>query len=621
MDADPDGPNAERLPSTREVVRHVVGLCRPHLRTFAWIALLAALSSLAEVGAPLVYRSAVNDLSGLFVHRAASVSLTPEEMAEATRQPHTRGHVAPRHPQQVVVLLLEAVALLFLLKTAAQFFFYAADNASVRVADGVEKRLVLATFLALLRRPLAFFALRPSGALVKQVAQIDAVSPIVGALARDLLPTAFQVALTVGVMLTVHPRLTAIALATIPAYAWVSWRMVRRLEAGLDDYYELWETATARVQDAVGGIKTVKLAGAEGREGRRLASALDTAYRQHVDRNVAENRYLMAQAALTYAGQTLVLGYGGLQVMAHALTPGDVVMFVVYLDRLLDPVQELSRLVNTLQQDMASVARALRLQRHGGAESGGGALAPGPGRVELRDVRFSYVPGCEVLRGLSFTIEPGLTTALVGPSGSGKTTTVDLLLRLYEPDAGAIVVDGQPLREVDAAAVRAAIAVVSTDGALFRGTIADNVRYDRPDASDAEVREVVRIAGLEAALARLGDGLDAPIGEGGIGLSVGERQRLLLARALLARPRLLVLDEATANLDFATEADVKQALLEQRHGRTMLVIAHRFAMVEPAERVLVPPRGRVAETGTVDELRRGDGWFARFARSAGGHGP
>ena len=200
-----------------------------------------------------------------------------------------------------------------------------------------------------------------------------------------------------------------------------------------------------------------------------------------------------------------MLAYGGWEVLEHALTPGDVVMFVTYLDRLLDPIQELSRLANTLQQDLASVARALRLQRPHTGEPRGAPLGPGPGHVEFRNVQFSYVPDREVLHGVSFVVAAGRVTALIGPSGSGKTTAVDLLLRLFEPDGGDIFIDGQPLRTVDPSALRAEISVVSADGALFRSTIAENIRYKRPEASDTEVLDAVRAAGLEPALARLPD--------------------------------------------------------------------------------------------------------------------
>lgn len=260
-----------------------------------------------------------------------------------------------------------------------------------------------------------------------------------------------------------------------------------------------------------------------------------------------------------------------------------------------------------------SLERGFRLLEASDTEPRGVALVPGPGRVEFRDVRFSYVPDRPVLHGVTFTLEPGTVTALVGPSGAGKTTIADLLLRLHEPDGGAIFVDGQPLARLDPASVRQAVSVVSADGAVFRGTLAENIRYKRPDATDAEIEAAALAAGLGRTLDRLPERLETEIGEGGIGLAVGERQRVQLARAFASRPRILVLDEATANLDYATEADLKEALATMQRGRTTLVIAHRYAMVRDADHVLVLEAGRITQTGTPAELVAAGGWFARFA--------
>jgi ABC-type multidrug transport system fused ATPase/permease subunit len=190
---------------------------------------------------------------------------------------------------------------------------------------------------------------------------------------------------------------------------------------------------------------------------------------------------------------------------------------------------------------------------------------------------------------------------------------VDLLLRLYEPTAGTITLDGQVLERIDPAAVRRVVSVVAADGAVFRGTLADNIRYQRPEASDAEVHEAAQAAGLGRALERSPEGLATEIGEHGVGLSVGERQRLQLARALVAAPRILILDEATANLDYATEFEVKQALAQLQHGHTTLIIAHRYSMVQDADFVLVLDGGRIVESGTPAELIVRGGWFAQLA--------
>jgi ATP-binding cassette subfamily B protein len=601
---------------TASPVPTLLRLCRPHHRAFVLIGLLAAAGSVATVAAPLVYRTAVNDLSGLFVHQTYEEFRDESEPPTVTTEAHGPGRVAPREPRQVLRSLLVAVGLLLAVRVAAQLCALAADGVTARVASVVEDNLIAEVFERLLRLPLGFFAGRSSAALSKRVNQVDEVAPIVAAVAKDFLPEAFRVSGVLVVIFSVHPRLASLTLVPLLAYVLLSYRMTRRLERGLETYYEGWEAVSSRLQDAVAGVKTVKLSGAEQREARRLKATLGAAYSAYLDRNRTENRFVLAQTIVVQLGNALVLGYGGWQVYSRQLTPGDVVMFVAYLDELFGPLEELTRLVTTFRIQLASVSRAIPFLESGRGESGGTPLPPGPGRIEFRDVRFGYSPEREVLRGLSFVVPAGSVAALVGPSGAGKTTTIDLLLCLFSPSSGQILVDGVPLGTVDPSSVRAEIAVVSADGALFRGSIGDNIRYRRPDASDGDLHDAVLSAGLGSTVDRLPAGLATEIGEGGVGLSVGERQRLQIARALLSRPRILVLDEATANLDFATEADVKGALTAERRGRTMLVIAHRASMVEIADRVFVLEGGRVAEEGTIEELRSGCGWFSRFARAA-----
>jgi ATP-binding cassette subfamily B protein len=215
------------------------------------------------------------------------------------------------------------------------------------------------------------------------------------------------------------------------------------------------------------------------------------------------------------------------------------------------------------------------------------------------------------------TLEPGKITVLAGPSGAGKTTTADLLLKLYEPSAGEIIIDGHRLSETGPASIRRAIGLVAADGVVFRGTLADNIRYKRPQASDGEVTDAALAAGLSRTLDRLPQGLATEVGEHGVGLSAGERQRLQIARILVDKPRLLVLDEATANLDYETELEVKHALTLLSPRPTMLVIAHRYTMMKEADYIYVMKDGRVTEHGSPDELLENGGWFAQLAAQSG----
>jgi ABC-type multidrug transport system fused ATPase/permease subunit len=643
--------------------RMLLRLARPYRGQFVVVVLLAFLGTAAELAEPLIYRIAVNDVAGVFVQRAseqprepnsptphAAVDLfsrilptsshifpiqqglernraerTPEvskpppkghsiaKSHRGTQEQHRRGRVAPRTVEQMFKTLLWAVGLLLLMNLCAHFFQLAADNVGTAVANRIEENLILTAFGHVLRLPLRFFGQRASGALTKQIDQSDQVAPIVLAFAKDIAPEVMRIVGALGIMLVESPPLTGVALLTIPAYLFIARQAAKKLETSLVEYYGLWEEVSARIQDALMAIKTVKLSGAETREVERLRSVSQSAYGSYLQRNRLTNRYLFWQMLLAQVGKALVLSYGGLRVFKRQLTPGDVVMFVAYLDKLYDPIDWLTSQAKTLQQHFSSLKRALRLLETPGGEDWGAPLAPGPGRVEFKKVRFGYTAGRDVLRGVNFTLEPGKVTALVGPSGAGKTTVVDLLLRLYEPTAGTITLDGQVLERIDPAAVRRVVSVVAADGAVFRGTLADNIRYQRPEASDAEVHEAAQAAGLGRALERLPEGLATEIGEHGVGLSVGERQRLQLARALVATPRILILDEATANLDYATEFEVKQALAQLQHGHTTLIIAHRYSMVQDADFVLVLDGGRIVESGTPAELIVRGGWFAQLA--------
>jgi ABC-type multidrug transport system fused ATPase/permease subunit len=636
--------------AARECWALLARLARPYRWRFASVAVLALLATGTDLLSPIIYREAINDIAGLYVGMPGETAIDllkdeeavsgpeaspPESGADGTSPApvehdvdqgaadgavpvdespdHHAGHVAPRTMEQTLRTLLWGAALLFAINVLSHLFSLLSDQQTVWLSSRIEADLIQRTFGRVLRLPLAFFSRRASGTLAKQIDQSDQAAPLVSAAAHDVVPELLRMLGVLAIMFTQSWRLTLVALALLPPYLWLVWRSSRRLETGLTQYYEMWDAVSARIQDALGAVKTVKLSGAEQRESLGLRNASDEAYDIYVDRNRLANFYVFWQSSINYLTQALVLGYGGWLVFDRQLTPGDVVMFVVYLDKLYTPIETLTALTLQLQEHLASIARAVRLLSESPEPEGGLPVPPGPGAVVFESLRFGYLPGRRVLDGVSFSLPAGGITALVGPSGAGKTTASDLLLRLFEPESGRILVDGVDIRSLDAAALRREIAVVAADGAIFQASIADNLRYMRPEASDAEVLSAAQDAGLSNLLERLPDGLATWVGEHGVGLSVGERQRVQIARALVARPRVLILDEATANLDYATENDIRSVLLDRPGRPTTLVIAHRYSMVAAADHVVLLGRGKVQDQGSVAELVARNAWFAAFA--------
>jgi len=591
-------------PFSPRVFDALLQLARQYKKQFVVIAVFAFLATGADLLQPLIYKRAINDVAGLFVGDSATA---------------TAIGVPARTADQTLMTLIVSVILLFAISVTGYFFSLRSRLYGARVASRMESSFIVNTFGHVLRLPLSFFSHTASAGLAKRIDQCDQVAPIVSAFSQQILPEAVRLVGICAIMFVQNWQMALVSFVLLPFYFWVARRSSLRLKTNLDNYYELWENISAHIADSISAVKTVKLSGAESREEHRLKTESRHAYDVYLNRVATAQRFYISQSALSNLSKSMVLGYGGFLVLRHQLTPGDVVMFVAYLDRLYSPIDALNEIAVSLQQYMASLLRAVRILDAGPTEAPGADLAPGPGKVEFRDIHFGYVPGRDVLRGLNLTLEPGKITVLAGPSGAGKTTTADLLLKLYEPSRGEIVIDGHKLSETGPDSIRRAIGVVAADGVVFRGTLADNIRYKRPQASDAEVLEAALSAGLSRTLERLPQGLATEVGEHGVGLSAGERQRLQIARILVDEPRLLVLDEATANLDYATELEVKHALTLLSPRPTMLVIAHRYTMMKEADYVYVMKDGQVIEQGTPAGLLTQSGWFAQLAAQSGEH--
>ena len=609
----------------------ILDLGRPRLPSFLLVALLVSLGTVATLSEPWIYSAIIDDVAGVFVSQgpvvevesaiqraARSVEHWPGALGRVLSVPmtrfegadNTRRTLESRQPREAAATVILGAMLLVAVRLVAEGFKRFGDNRATLLATELEQDFIVRTFKHVIHLPLSFFSKRRAAwwrARSISLATWRRSSPPWPRTCGPICSDCWPYSPSCSPSTSSSPWLRR---SRSSCTAGISWRLTRTVGGDTERYYGLWDEVTTRVQQAVAGIKTVRTHGTESHEVARIREAADDAYQAYLRRNRAENRYAYLQNCVISVSKASVLGVGGLKALEHQLTPGDVVMFLAYLDRLFAPIEGLTSLYTALQQHVAGVRRAQRLLDEPAADDETlPALQIHRGTVRFENVRFGYAPDHPVLEGVSFELKGGQRTAIVGPSGAGKTTLTDLLVALYRPQAGDIFIDDQSLSQVSLPSIRSAVRGVATDGTIFRLSIADNIRYGREEASDDTIREAVELAGLTPVIARLPDGLDTIVGEQGVELSLGERQRILLARAFIARPSILILDEATANLDFRTEDAVKQGLEQISQGRTTLIVAHRRSMLTTVDRVLVLRGGRIEQDGSPAELMSREGYF------------
>jgi ATP-binding cassette subfamily B protein len=496
-----------------------------------------------------------------------------------------------------------------------------------RLGERLMYRLRTRVFTHLQRMSVDFFTSEKAGVLMtRMTSDIEALTMLVQEGLVNFAVQALTLVVIAVILFLLNPALALITLVVVvPAtFALTIW-FRRASESGYDRVRDRIADVLSDLQESLAGIRVIT---AHNRRRHNVVNHRNVVG-EHKDANMytatAAAAYGSSTEAIGIIGQAVVLAIGGHMVINGNLTIGELTAFVLYLSAFFAPIQQLVQLYNSYQQGQAAVGKLrVLLQTESSVPEMRDAeeLPPIEGHIQLEGVSFSYTPGTEVLHDVDLEIQPGESLAVVGPTGAGKSTVAKLIIRFYDPDSGTVSIDGHDLKGVRMESLRSQLGVVPQEPFLFHGTVRDNVAFADPEATDAEVEAACGAVGIEDLIDSLPGGIHATVHERGTSLSAGERQLLALARAFLAKPRVLVLDEATSNLDLRSEAKIEFALDALLEGRTAIVIAHRLATAMRADRIAVVDDGGIVELGTHDELvARGGQYsemYATWASHAGG---
>lgn len=499
---------------------------------------------------------------------------------------------------------------------ASSIFRYLLSRVTLKLTRNTTYRMRKDVFDKLVTLPVSFFDGRQAGDLISVMSyDVDTVNESLSTDFLMILESVITVSVSLIMMLTIQPALVVIFAVTVPLTAlytrWVTRRtrpMFRRRSAKLGELNGFME-------EMIGGQKTTKAYGREAEVLRDFDGKNDEAVDAYTTSEYYGTIIGPSVNFINNISLAMISVFGSLMYLAGSVGLGDISSFIQYSRKFSGPINEMANILGDLQSAFAAAERVFRLIDEPAEKPDApdaNVLTNVQGDVQAQNVDFSYIPGIPVIRQFNMHAQPGTLTAIVGPTGAGKTTLINLLMRFYDIDAGSIQIDQQDIYGLTRRSLRSAYSMVLQDSWLFHGTVLDNIAYAKPEATREEVEQAARAARIHGFISRLPQGYDTMIGDDGVNISKGQKQLLTIARAMLSGAPMLILDEATSNVDTQTERRIQEAMRRLMAGRTAFVIAHRLSTIENADNILVVRDGNIVEQGTHDALMNQKGFYAQL---------